>query len=162
MPNAHSKRRLKVRAFPDPVRVAPEFVERAIVGSPTRKITRRNIKYLLGALIWKIGQEIDRRMKGLYEQLLHEFTKRVPAAHRRAFQKKVAIGRRRGKLRPPKCALTMPEIHRLFDAVATDTTGARWDEELRVDERTFAKGIRDHLAFWPDLAKVTRKTPDRW
>ena len=128
----------------------------AISGSPNRKLTRQNTKYVHAALIWRIGQECERRINGMFDDIVKAVAKHVPKHQRNVFKLKAQaqLKKKRGL---PRFKFTMPDIQRLFDAIARDTKGTLRDLDLPVEERTFAKRVRDYVDFWPDLDRLTQK-----
>ena len=53
--------------------------------------------------------------------------------------------------------LPAAEIHRLFDAVANDTTGELVDPDLIVSPETFEKAVQRARTFWQIIPQPDKK-----
>lgn len=124
-------RRVFHRVMASKGKALKERLSKALAGVPLRKLTRNKVKVTLAALVYKTLREADARFR--------ELDKRFP------------------HIEKPRPALDLPELRRLFDAVAQDVHGELQDNDLPLGDEAFRKAVQRELPFWPDLPAVGQK-----
>lgn len=105
-----------------------KIIEKALSGKPKGSLTILKVKYALAALIFKICAAFDRGVLTICEKSLPN-----PPF----------------KISPIR--LKIPEVRRLFDAVAKDFHNQHRDLDFPEAPNSFQMGLRRELDFWPDF-----------